>query len=106
MRSIVCHAARDLRIENSTVSDPGEGQLRVRVAFGGICGSDLHYYQHGGFGTVRIRQAMALGHEVSGVVERLGAGVSGWQPGQRIAISPAWQKRQWPQGLDGEIAIR
>jgi L-idonate 5-dehydrogenase len=89
MRSIVCHAARDLRIENSTVSDPGEGQLRVRVAFGGICGSDLHYYQHGGFGTVRIRQAMALGHEVSGVVERLGAGVSGWQPGQRIAISPS-----------------
>jgi L-idonate 5-dehydrogenase len=89
MRSIVCHAARDLRIETNTLAEPGEGQLRVRVAFGGICGSDLHYYQHGGFGSVRIRQAMALGHEVSGVVDTVGAGVSAWKVGQRIAISPS-----------------
>mgnify|MGYP000480464915 CR=1 FL=1 len=43
--------------------------IRVKIAFGGICGSDLHYYQHGGFGTVRIKEPMALGHEVSGVIE-------------------------------------
>ncbi|MFM8624901.1 MAG: L-idonate 5-dehydrogenase [Betaproteobacteria bacterium] len=89
MKSLVCHAAKDLRIEDAPVPEPGEHQLRVRIAFGGICGSDLHYYQHGGFGTVRIRQALALGHEVSGTIEAIGAGITHLKSGQRIAISPS-----------------
>ena len=89
MRSVVCHAAKDLRVEHTSLPELGAQQLRVKVAFGGICGSDLHYYQHGGFGTVRIRQAMALGHEVSGVIDAVGAAVTGLQIGQRIAISPS-----------------
>jgi L-idonate 5-dehydrogenase len=89
MKSIVCHAARDLRIEHTELPTLGEGQLRVNVAYGGICGSDLHYYQHGGFGTVRVRQPIALGHEISGVVEGVGSGVGGVAQGQRIAISPS-----------------
>lgn len=89
MRSIVCHAAGDLRIEDTALPALGEHQLKVNVAYGGICGSDLHYYQHGGFGTVRIRQALALGHEVSGVIAEVGAAVTGLRPGQRIAISPS-----------------
>jgi L-idonate 5-dehydrogenase len=89
MKSVVCHAAKDLRLEESPLPEPGPRQLRVRIAYGGICGSDLHYYQHGGFGTVRIRQALALGHEVSGVVDALGAEVTHLRPGQRIAISPS-----------------
>jgi L-idonate 5-dehydrogenase len=68
MKSVVCHSAKDLRIEDTELPALGENQLRVNVAYGGICGSDLHYYQHGGFGTVRIKQPIALGHEISGVV--------------------------------------
>ena len=89
MKSVVCHSAKDLRIETTELPPLGEHQLRVKVAFGGICGSDLHYYQHGGFGTVRIRQPLALGHEVSGIVDGWGAQVTGFQKGQRIAISPS-----------------
>ena len=89
MRALICHAAQDLRLENIDSPSLGEQQLLVRVAYGGICGSDLHYQQHGGFGTVRIKQPMALGHEVSGVVEALGAKVNGFSKGQRIAISPS-----------------
>lgn len=89
MKSLVCHAAKDLRIEDAPLPEPGEHQLRVRIAFGGICGSDLHYYQHGGFGTVRIRQALALGHEVSGIVDAVGASITHLKRGQRIAISPS-----------------
>jgi L-idonate 5-dehydrogenase len=90
MRTLVCHAARDVRIEEA----PAPGALAaqevlVRVAYGGICGSDLHYQQHGGFGTVRIQEPMALGHEVSGVVQALGAGVRGLALGQRMAVSPS-----------------
>ncbi|MCF8159083.1 MAG: L-idonate 5-dehydrogenase [Polaromonas sp.] len=89
MKTVVCHAAKDLRIETTELPELGDQQLLVRVAFGGICGSDLHYFQNGGFGTVRLKQPMALGHEFSGTVEALGAQVSGFKPGQRIAISPS-----------------
>ena len=89
MKSVICHSAQDLRIESIELPPLGENQLRVKVAFGGICGSDLHYYQHGGFGTVRIKQPITLGHEVSGIVDGWGAQVSGFERGQRIAISPS-----------------
>ena len=89
MKAVICHAPKDLRVDALDEEQPGPGQLQVRVAFGGICGSDLHYYQHGGFGTVRIREPMALGHEISGVVSALGEGVQGFEVGQRIAISPS-----------------
>lgn len=89
MKSIVCHGPKDLRIQNVDIPAPGAHQLLVRVAFGGICGSDLHYFQHGGFGTVRIREPMALGHEVSGIVHSVGSQVQGLRAGQRIAISPS-----------------
>jgi L-idonate 5-dehydrogenase len=89
MRSVVCHSAKDLRLEAIELPALGAQQILVNVAYGGICGSDLHYYQHGGFGTVRIKEPMALGHEVSGVVAAMGAQVSGFKIGQRIAISPS-----------------
>jgi L-idonate 5-dehydrogenase len=89
MRALVCHAPLDLRLDPFTTDAVGPTQMRVRVAFGGICGSDLHYFQHGGFGTVRIKEPMVLGHEVSGVVDAMGSEVTGFHVGQRIAISPS-----------------
>ena len=77
MKALICHAPEDLRIDAQEEELPGPGQLQVRVAFGGICGSDLHYYQHGGFGTIRIQQPMVLGHEVAGQVEAVGDAVQG-----------------------------
>ena len=76
MEALVIHAPGDLRVEEVPTPELGAGQLRVRVRCGGICGSDLHYYQHGGFGTVRIKEPMVLGHEVAGVIEAVGAGVA------------------------------
>ena len=89
MEALVIHAAGDLRVETFPTADLGPGQLRVRVRCGGICGSDLHYYQDGGFGTVRVQQPMVLGHEVSGVIEAVGSDVKDFAPGERIAISPS-----------------
>ena len=89
MKAIVCHAPEDLRLDAFETDALGPQQLAVRVAYGGICGSDLHYYRHGGFGTVRIKEPMVLGHEVSGIVSAVGAEVKNFAPGQRIAISPS-----------------
>ena len=90
MRSIVIHGERDLRIEEGPAETPGPGQVQVRMAAGGICGSDLHYYQHGGIGTaIRVREPLVLGHEVSGHVAALGEGVEGLSVGQLVAVSPS-----------------
>jgi L-idonate 5-dehydrogenase len=89
MKAVVIHAARDLRVEERDPETPGPQQLEVAVEAGGICGSDLHYYNHGGFGTVRLREPMILGHEVAGTVKNLGEGVSGLAAGDRVAISPS-----------------
>jgi len=89
MKSIVIHAARDLRIEEHPSRDPGAGEVQVAVAVGGICGSDLHYFQDGGFGPVRLREPMILGHEVSGHVTALGPRVAGLKVGQLVAVSPS-----------------
>ena len=89
-RAIVIHAAGDLRIEDRPAGEPGPGAVRVRMAAGGICGSDLHYYRHGGIGdAIRLREPMVLGHEVAGRVEALGAGVTGLAEGDLVAVSPS-----------------
>ena len=89
MEALVIHAPGDLRVETYETAPLGPDQLQVRVRCGGICGSDLHYYQHGGFGTVRIKEPMVLGHEVAGVIEAVGADVRGFAAGERVAISPS-----------------
>lgn len=89
MRAVVIHAPKDLRIDNFPDSEPGPGEVRIKIAAGGICGSDLHYYQYGGFGTVRIQEPMALGHEIAGVVAAVGEGVSHRSPGMRVAVNPS-----------------
>ena len=89
MEALVIHAPGDLRVETIDTAPLGAGQLQVRVRCGGICGSDLHYYQHGGFGTIRIKEPMVLGHEVSGVIEAVGSSVAGFAAGERVAISPS-----------------
>jgi L-idonate 5-dehydrogenase len=89
MKAVVIHAARDLRVEEREAEAPGAGQVEVAIEAGGICGSDLHYFNHGGFGTVRVREPMILGHEVAGTIKALGAAVSGLAIGDRVAVSPS-----------------
>jgi len=89
MKTLTIHAAHDLRLEDHAIDPLGPGQLRLRLATGGVCGSDLHYYNHGGFGAVRLREPMILGHEVSAYVEALGQGVTGFTSGQLVAVSPS-----------------
>jgi L-idonate 5-dehydrogenase len=89
MKAVVIHSAKDLRIEEREVEAAGAGQVDIAIEAGGICGSDLHYYNHGGFGTVRVREPMILGHEVAGRVVALGSGVSHLAVGDRVAVSPS-----------------
>ena len=86
---LVIHAPPDLRLDEQDAGEIGPGQVLVRVGFGGICGSDLHYFHHGGFGTVRIQQPMVLGHEVAGSVAAVADDVTSVQVGDRVAVNPS-----------------
>ncbi|HUS97102.1 MAG TPA: L-idonate 5-dehydrogenase [Hyphomicrobiaceae bacterium] len=88
-QAVVIHGAHDLRLETRETAGPGPGQVGIAVQAGGICGTDLHYYQHGGFGAIRVREPMILGHEVAGVVTAAGDGVTNVQVGQTVAINPS-----------------
>lgn len=90
MKAIVAHGAEDLRVENlPDAPAPGKGEVTVAVKQGGICGSDLHYFHHGGFGTVRLKEPMVLGHEVSGTIVAIGEGVENVGIGTNVAVNPS-----------------
>ncbi|WP_420861594.1 L-idonate 5-dehydrogenase [Algirhabdus cladophorae] len=89
MKSIVIHAPKDLRVEDSSIPDLGAGQVRIKMAAGGVCGSDLHYYNHGGFGAIRLKEPMILGHEVAGYIEAVADDVTTHKVGQLVAVSPS-----------------
>jgi L-idonate 5-dehydrogenase len=89
MRAAVLYAPKDLRVETVPSAPLGPRDVEVRIEAGGICGSDLHYYFDGGFGTVRLKEPMILGHEIAGTVARVGAEVDGIKAGQRVAVNPS-----------------
>jgi L-idonate 5-dehydrogenase len=91
METRVCrlYQKHDIRIETDNVREPGPGEVLVRMGAGGICGSDLHYYQEGGFGPVRVKEPIILGHEVAGVVAAVGDGVASLKENNRVAVNPS-----------------
>jgi L-idonate 5-dehydrogenase len=89
MHACVIHKAGDLRVEERTPAAPGPEEVAVTVAFGGICGSDLHYYRHGRVGDFTVQEPMVLGHEIVGRVAALGPGAEGPAVGTPVAVHPA-----------------
>jgi len=77
------------RLSDQPVEPPGPGEIQVRVAAVGVCGSDIHSYAEGAIGDTPCTYPMVLGHEPAGTVVRAGAGVTGWAPGDRAALEPA-----------------
>ena len=89
MKSLRIHGPLDLRIEDYQVDNLGPNQVEIHVAIGGICGTDLHYYKHGGFGQIKLREPMILGHEVSGFISKIGSNVENLSIGQLVSVSPS-----------------
>ncbi|MFR0353667.1 L-idonate 5-dehydrogenase [Streptomyces sediminimaris] len=98
----VIHGRGDLRVEELTVPEPGPGEALVAVRYGGVCGSDLHYWRHGGVGDFRLREPMLLGHEVVGTVVSYGSPeVPAPAAGTAVAVHPATPCGVCPECADG-----
>jgi L-iditol 2-dehydrogenase len=89
MKAAALTAIRSIEMVELPVPTPGPGEVLVRLRAVGICGSDVHYFADGRIGDAVVKFPYVLGHEPAGEVVALGAGVSGLQPGDRVALEPA-----------------
>jgi L-iditol 2-dehydrogenase len=89
MRVARLHAVHDLRLEDLARPKPGPGQVLLKVASVGVCGSDVHYFEEGRIGDAVVTDPIIMGHEFSAWIAGLGAGVGGLEIGQLAAIEPA-----------------
>jgi L-iditol 2-dehydrogenase len=84
MKALVLHAVGDLRYEDVPTPEPKAGEVLVRVAYCGVCGSDIPRI----FSKGTYRFPLICGHEFAGVVEQCGEGVTQFAPGDRVAVFP------------------
>jgi len=105
MRANVLHGVKDLRMEERPDPWPGPGQVLVRVEAVGVCGSDVHYYEHGRIGSYVVDRPMVLGHEAAGVVAAVGDGVTRVAVGDRVSIEPGVPDLVCPQCLAGRYNL-
>lgn len=89
MNAVVLYGPGEVRLGDLPVPPLGAGEIRTRVAYCGICGSDFHKVA-GKQNTRPIRYPVALGHEMSGIVEAVGEGVADFRPGDRVTVDPNW----------------
>jgi len=89
MEACVVHGEKDLRVEDRPDPILRDDGVLVRIAYGGICGSDLHYFLHGRNGDYVVREPLVLGHEVVGTIATVGSAVEGVSVGTNVAIHPA-----------------
>ncbi|WP_030608804.1 L-idonate 5-dehydrogenase [Streptomyces sclerotialus] len=89
MKSVVVHGPGDLRIDERPDPVPGPGEVLLAMEWGGICGSDIGYWKHGGTGTAVLKDPLVLGHEVAGRIAALGKDVIGLSEGQPVTVHPA-----------------
>src|SRR5687768_3740567 len=92
MRANVFHGVNDFHIQEVEKPRPGSGEAVIRITLTTICGTDLHIVR----GEYPVAPGLVIGHEPVGVIEQLGDGVTGYEPGDRVlvgAITPCGQCR-------------
>jgi L-iditol 2-dehydrogenase len=105
MRASVLHAQGVLAVEERPVPLLGAGDVLVKIGSVGVCGSDVHYYEHGRIGPYIVDAPLVLGHEAGGTVVQLGHGVTSLAVGQRVSIEPGVPCRNCAQCLAGRYNL-
>jgi L-iditol 2-dehydrogenase len=88
VKAAVLHAAGEIRIEERERPQPGPREVLVEITAVGVCGSDVHYYEHGRIGPFVVEAPLVLGHESAGRVVELGEGASKHAVGDRVTLEP------------------
>jgi L-iditol 2-dehydrogenase len=105
MRASILRGTGDLAVEERPVPSPAPHEVLVRISSVGVCGSDVHYYEHGRIGSFVVTDPLVLGHEASGVVEAVGTGVTRLQAGDRVSLEPGVPDLSCPECLVGRYNL-
>lgn len=105
MRVSVLRGIGQVEVEERPMPTPGLGDVLVRIGSVGVCGSDVHYYEHGRIGPYVVQDALILGHEAGGVVTAVGEGVTDRVVGERVSIEPGVPCRHCAQCLAGRYNL-
>jgi (R,R)-butanediol dehydrogenase/meso-butanediol dehydrogenase/diacetyl reductase len=108
MKAAVWHGVKDIRIEDIKQKQLGDTQVKVRVAWAGICGSDLHEYQEGPVFIPTEKEdqltgeiaPLTMGHEFAGIIEEVGSNVTKYNVGDRVVINPTLTFGNKPEAVD------
>ncbi len=88
MRASVLTEVGVIELQERPVPVPAAGEVLVQVASVGVCGSDVHYYEHGRIAHFVVESPLVLGHELSGTIVAVGADVAPERIGERVAVEP------------------
>ncbi|MDQ6754741.1 MAG: NAD(P)-dependent alcohol dehydrogenase [Actinomycetota bacterium] len=105
MRASILKRQGQITLETVTVPSPDDDQVLVQVAAVGVCGSDVHYYQHGRIGGYVVDHPLILGHELSGRIVSVGRDIDPMRIGQRVAVEPQRPCRTCPQCKSGRYNL-
>ncbi|CAK1228136.1 2,3-butanediol dehydrogenase [Fructobacillus evanidus] len=108
MKAAIWHGKKDVRVEETDLPEPKENEVRVKVAYAGICGSDLHEYLEG---PVFIptefpdpltggQAPITMGHEFSGQIDQVGTNVHNFKIGDHVSVNPTITKGELPDNVD------
>ncbi|GAA1919242.1 NAD(P)-dependent alcohol dehydrogenase [Microbacterium aoyamense] len=105
MTASVLHAIHDVRLEQIEIPTLDPDQVLVEIAAVGVCGSDVHYFEHGRIGDFIVDAPMVLGHEASGRIARVGSAVDPSRIGERVSIEPQRSCRRCEQCKHGRYNL-
>src|SRR5689334_16446369 len=89
VKALVLEEKLRLNLRDIPVEEPlGARDVRIKLKTVGVCGSDVHYYTHGGIGSFIVREPMILGHEASGEIIEVGSEVKELKVGDRVCMEP------------------
>lgn len=86
MRATEYQGGKTFTIVEKEIEQPNLGEVRIKVAYAGVCGTDVHIYH--GMMDQRVAMPLTIGHEMSGVVDAVGSGVEGYEIGEKVVVRP------------------
>lgn len=88
MKVAVMEDIGKMNLVERPIPKPQKNEVLVKLEYVGICGSDLHYYEHGRIGDYIVKPPFVLGHEASGIIVEIGENVKNLKLGDRVALEP------------------
>jgi len=118
MKASFYEGNKTFKVEEKQKVAPAKGEVRIKVAYCGVCGSDVHVY-HGNMDT-RVAKHSTIGHEMSGIIDAIGEGVTEYKVGDKVTVRPLDNRLEEPSdkgfshickkmkfiGLDSEGAMQ